>query len=51
MAQAGLGVYPQWYIYPSTRQEHRKMGEFFEKIRQKSVREATGIRQAVEGRG
>ena len=34
--------------YPSTRQDPLKMGIFFKKIRQKSVRETSGMRQEAE---
>jgi hypothetical protein len=45
------------YIYtshpnlPSIRQRHRKMGVFFEIIRQRTVSEAAGVRQRVQSPG
>ena len=42
------GVQYTWHtILPSTRQRHRKMGILFEIIRQRTVREASGLRQRV----
>jgi len=36
---------PQGYIYPSTRQDPVKMGNFFKKMRQKTGSEPAGKRQ------
>ncbi len=43
------GVYAQGYFLPSTRQEPQKMGKFFKKIRQGSVKETA--RKCQEGAG